>query len=89
MRAPRPKAHATDDDPASDVAREIGEPAVVHAGDVAGNPRRRRLVQLALRTCGRLDIVINNALFGRARMLRDLSDDEWDDVVSVHLRETW
>ena len=45
--------------------------------------------QLALDTWGRLDIVINNAGFGRPRMVFNLADDEWDDVIRVHLRGTF
>jgi len=46
-------------------------------------------VQQALETWGRLDIVINNAGFGRPRMVFNLADDEWDDVIRVHLRGTF
>ena len=49
-------------------------------------PSARRCVDLALDTWGRLDIVVNNAGFGRPRMVFNLADDEWDDVVRVHLR---
>ncbi len=38
---------------------------------------------------GRLDIVVNNAGFGRPRMVFNLGDDEWDDVIRVHLRGTF
>ena len=47
------------------------------------------LVARALDTWGRLDIVINNAGFGRPRMVFNLSDEEWDDVIRVHLRGTF
>jgi NAD(P)-dependent dehydrogenase (short-subunit alcohol dehydrogenase family) len=46
-------------------------------------------VALALDTWGRLDIVVNNAGFGRPRMVFNLGDDEWDDVIRVHLRGTF
>src|SRR5690606_4120244 len=35
---------------------------------------------------GGLDIVVNNAGITRDRMLPNMSDDEWDSVVAVHLR---
>lgn len=83
---------ATDEDPAAEVVREIeaaGGAAVAHRGDVADRATGDALVARALDTWGRLDIVINNAGFGRPRMVFNLSDDEWDDVVRVHLRGTF
>jgi NAD(P)-dependent dehydrogenase (short-subunit alcohol dehydrogenase family) len=46
-------------------------------------------VQRALDEWGRLDIVVNNAGFGRPRMVFNMSPEEWDDVVRVHLRGTF
>ena len=83
---------ATDEDPAVDVAREIaaaGGEAVAHRGDIGDSAVGDALVQRALDTWGRLDIVINNAGFGRPRMVFNLGDEEWDDVVRVHLRGTF
>lgn len=82
----------TDDDPASEVVREIsaaGGEAVAHRGDVADSAVGNALVTRALDTWDRLDIVINNAGFGRPRMVFNLGDEEWDDVVRVHLRGTF
>jgi NAD(P)-dependent dehydrogenase (short-subunit alcohol dehydrogenase family) len=47
------------------------------------------VIQRALDEWGRLDIVVNNAGFGRPRMLFNMSPDEWDDVIRVHLRGTY
>jgi NAD(P)-dependent dehydrogenase (short-subunit alcohol dehydrogenase family) len=82
----------THDDPAAEVVREIteaGGEAIAHRGDIGEAATGAALVQLALETWDRLDIVINNAGFGRPRMVFNLSDDEWDDVVRVHLRGTF
>lgn len=83
---------ATDEDPAADVVAEItaaGGTAVAHRGDVADASVGEELVARALDAWGRLDIVVNNAGFGRPRMVFNLEDDEWDDVVRVHLRGTF
>jgi NAD(P)-dependent dehydrogenase (short-subunit alcohol dehydrogenase family) len=80
---------ATDEDPAADVVHEIGPNAIAHRGDIADARVADELVQLALDTWGRLDIVINNAGFGRPRMVFNLGDEEWDDVIRVHLRGTF
>ena len=52
-------------------------------------PSPTRSSYAALDTWGRLDVVINNAGFGRPRMVFNLSDEEWDDVIRVHLRGTF
>ncbi len=83
---------ATDEDPATEVVAEItaaGGEAVAHRGDVGDAAVGNALVERALDTWGRLDIVINNAGFGRPRMVFNLDDDEWDDVIRVHLRGTF
>jgi NAD(P)-dependent dehydrogenase (short-subunit alcohol dehydrogenase family) len=83
---------ATAEDPAADVVGEIiaaGGEAVAHRGDIGDSTVGDALVQTALDTWGRLDVVINNAGFGRPRMVFNLSDDEWDDVIRVHLRGTF
>jgi NAD(P)-dependent dehydrogenase (short-subunit alcohol dehydrogenase family) len=83
---------ATDEDPAADVVREIteaGNAAIAHRGDIADAAVGDALVALALDTWGRLDVVINNAGFGRPRMVFNLSDEEFDDVIRVHLRGTF
>lgn len=83
---------STTEDPAADVVAEIaaaGGEALAHRGDIADARIGDELVQLALDSWGQLDIVINNAGFGRPRMVFNLSDDEWDDVIRVHLRGTF
>lgn len=83
---------ATDEDPAAEVVREIeaaGGEAVAHRGDISDSAVGDALIERALDAWGRVDVVINNAGFGRPRMVFNLSDDEWDDVIRVHLRGTF
>ena len=83
---------STAEDPAAEVVAEIaaaGGDAIAQRGDIADARVADELVQRALETWGRLDIVINNAGFGRPRMVFNLADDEWDDVIRVHLRGTF
>lgn len=58
-------------------------------GSVADYERARDLVGTAVRELGRLDIVINNAGILRDRMLVGMSEQEWDDVIAVHLKGTF
>jgi NAD(P)-dependent dehydrogenase (short-subunit alcohol dehydrogenase family) len=78
--------------PANDVVAEIlslGGHAVVNGDDVSDGDGARRLVEQAIEEFGRLDVLVNNAGILRDRMLVNMSLDEWDDVVRVHLRGTF
>jgi NAD(P)-dependent dehydrogenase (short-subunit alcohol dehydrogenase family) len=82
----------TEEDPASEVVAAIrrdGGDAVALRGDISSMNVGRELCELALDTWGRLDIVINNAGIGRPRMVFNLAEDEWDDVIRVHLKGTF
>lgn len=73
------------DETVSEIAARGGR-AVAVTGDVGERATADRMMSAAVDGLGRLDIVVNNAGFTRDRMLFNLSDEEWDDVVRVHLR---
>src|SRR4029450_1644202 len=60
-----------------------------HGGDISSMRVGQELIDLAVDTWGRLDIVVNNAGIGRPKMVFNLEEDEWDDVVRVHLKGTF
>jgi 3-oxoacyl-[acyl-carrier protein] reductase len=75
--------------PADEVVEEIaaaGGEAVADGGDVADWDDSLRLVQTAIDRYGRLDILVNNAGFLRDRMLFNMSEEDFDLVVRVHLK---
>ena len=75
--------------PAQQVVAEIealGGKAIANTDDVADWAGAGRLVGSALDAFGRLDVLVNNAGFLRDRMLVNLGEQEWDDVVRVHLK---
>jgi 3-oxoacyl-[acyl-carrier protein] reductase len=72
----------------SDVLDEItaaGSKAVAVAGDVSARSTADEMVAAAEREGG-LDIVVNNAGITRDRMLFNMTDEDWDLVINVHLR---
>ena len=75
--------------PAQEVVAEIegaGGSAVANGEDVADFAGAERLVGQAVETFGRLDILVNNAGITRDRMLVNMTEEEWDSVISVHLK---
>ena len=73
---------------ASDVIDEIaaaGSKAVAVSGDISQRDTADELVSTA-DGLGGLSIVVNNAGITRDRMLFNMSDEEWDAVIAVHLR---
>jgi NAD(P)-dependent dehydrogenase (short-subunit alcohol dehydrogenase family) len=87
-----PDGSGGDQGPADEVADEItaqGGKAIAHYGDVSNPSTGEELVQLALDRFGRLDILVNNAGILRDRMLHNMSDAEWNAVISIHLTGTF
>lgn len=75
--------------PAHEVVREIvaaGGEAVASTDSVATPEGGRAIVDTAMDTYGRLDILIHNAGNVRRASLREISDEDFDAVVDVHLR---
>ncbi len=72
----------------SDVIDEIlatGSKAVAVAGDISARSTADELVETA-DGLGGMSIVVNNAGITRDRMLFNMTDEDWDAVIAVHLR---
>jgi NAD(P)-dependent dehydrogenase (short-subunit alcohol dehydrogenase family) len=84
-----PDGTGADTSPAQLVVDEItgaGGSAVANYDDVADWEGARRLIEQAVETFGDLHILVNNAGILRDRMLVNMSVEEWDAVIRVHLR---
>ncbi len=78
-----------DSRPADEVVAEIvaaGGEAVANYDSVATMEGGERIVQTAIDSFGRLDILINNAGILRDRMVFNMTEAEWDSVIDVHLK---
>ncbi len=78
-----------DDTPAQQVVEEIeaaGGDAAANAENVADFDGAERMVKQAIDHFGRLDILVNNAGILRDRMIVNMTEQEWDSVIAVHLK---
>ena len=74
---------------AEEVVKEIKEKggrAILFKADVARAAEAEALVQKGIEEFGSLDILVNNAGFSRPAMLLKMSEDQWDQVVDIHLK---
>ncbi|MFI5042599.1 MAG: SDR family oxidoreductase [Acidimicrobiales bacterium] len=84
-------ADGTGDDrtPAQQVVDEIaamGGEAVANADNVADWEGGQRLVNSAIEAFGDLHVLVNNAGILRDRVIVNMTEEEWDAVVKVHLK---
>ena len=80
---------STDNGPADQVVAEIkeaGGEAVPCYESVATVDGGEKIIKTALDSFGRLDILVNNAGILRDRMIFNMTEEEWDAVIAVHLK---
>jgi NAD(P)-dependent dehydrogenase (short-subunit alcohol dehydrogenase family) len=87
-----PDGRGADAGPANEVVELIqgmGGEAVVNGDDISDMDGAKRLIDQAVDSFGRLDVLINNAGILRDRMIFSMSEDDWDAIVKVHLKGTF
>ena len=78
--------------PAEQVVQEIkgmGGEAVANGDSVSSWEGAQRLINTAIETFGDLHVVVNNAGILRDRVLANMTEQEWDAVINVHLKGTF
>ena len=74
---------------ADDVVEKInsfGSRALAVKADIADKAEVEILIKTAMDEFGRIDILVNNAGFTRPAMMLKMTEDEWDQVVDIHLK---
>ncbi len=78
-----------DSGPAYDVVAEIeeaGGKAVASGADISSHSAAENLITAAIEQFGRLDVLVNVAGILRDRMVFNMTEQEWDDIIRVHLK---
>ena len=78
--------------PAHDVVTEIaaaGGKSIASGADISDHGAAEGLIGSALEEFGRLDVLVNVAGILRDRMIFNMTEQEWDDVIRVHLKGTF
>ena len=82
----------SDATPAQQVVKEITEAggrAAANGADISDHAAAEGLVRDAIESFGRLDVLVNVAGILRDRMVFNMAEQEWDDVIRVHLKGTF
>lgn len=82
----------TESGPADDVANEckaLGVGAVANHGNVASFQDAEGMIKACVDNFGRIDTLCNIAGIDRPKMIWNMSEEEWDQVIAVHLKGTF
>ncbi|MCX7621499.1 MAG: SDR family NAD(P)-dependent oxidoreductase [Acidimicrobiales bacterium] len=85
----RGEGSGKDADLTVDLIRERGGEAVANYGDVTDYEAGRALIAQAVEEFGRLDILVNNAGIARDATIWNMTEEDWDSVIKVHLKGTF
>lgn len=78
--------------PADEVVKEIrakGGKAVANYESVSDFQGAKRIIDAAISNFGKLNILVNNAGIVRDKMIFTMTEEQWDDVIAVHLKGTF
>jgi len=66
--------------------RAAGGEAVANGDTVATWDGGRNIIETAIKNFGRIDVLVNNAAITRDRMIWNMTEEEWDEVIAVDLK---
>ncbi len=66
--------------------QKVGQKAVAVRGNVANKEDCERIIKTAVDHFGKIDILVNNAGISRPAMLHKMTEEQWDEVVDIHLK---
>jgi 3-oxoacyl-[acyl-carrier protein] reductase len=69
-----------------DEIQSLGSEAIAVKADVAQKTEAEGLVGAAVETFGKIDILVNNAGFTRPALMIKMTEDQWDQVIDIHLK---
>jgi NAD(P)-dependent dehydrogenase (short-subunit alcohol dehydrogenase family) len=72
-----------------DLIRSSGGEAIANGDDISDYDGAKRVIDAAIAQWGDLHVVVNNAGILRDRMIFNMSVEDFDAVIRVHLRGTW
>ena len=81
--------YTSNENAAKEVVESIkaaGSDAIAIKADVAKKKDSEALIGAAVETFGRIDILVNNAGFTRPALMIKMTEDQWDQVVDIHLK---
>jgi 3-oxoacyl-[acyl-carrier protein] reductase len=73
-------------DEAVKAIQDMGSDAIAVKADVAKKAEAEALVNSAIERFGRLDVLVNNAGFTRPALLLKMTEEQWDEVLDIHLK---
>ncbi len=73
-------------DEAVQAIKDMGSDAIAVKADVARREEAEALVNAAVEQFGRLDVLVNNAGFTRPALLLKMTEEQWDEVLDIHLK---
>jgi NAD(P)-dependent dehydrogenase (short-subunit alcohol dehydrogenase family) len=74
---------------AVDEITAVGGKAIANGADISDHGAAEDLIKTAIGEFGQLDVVVNVAGILRDRMVFNMTEQEWDDVIRVHLKGTF
>ena len=69
-----------------DEIQSLGSEAIAVKADVAQKTEAEGLVGSAVEAFGKIDILVNNAGFTRPALMIKMTEDQWDQVIDIHLK---